>query len=663
MSKSLVLGNGNLLIGFDNRGQVRDFYFPYVGLENQAGGMYLHRIGVFVDGLLSWFDDPNWSIYINYQEEAMVSDIQAVNNALQIKIDFNDVVYNERNIFIRRATVHNLADRKRQIKLFFHQEFELYESYRGDTAYFDPVKKVIVHYKGRRVLLINAKLGNDPASAGFDDYSVGLFKIEGKEGTFVDAEDGLLSKNPVEHGLVDSVIGLTFELEPQGALPVFYWIVAGNFIKEVHQLNQYVVERTPQYLIGTTRDFWHAWVNKHNFSFADLGGAVASHFKKSLLIIRTHVDNRGAIVASGDSGFLYHGKDTYAYMWPRDGAFVAESLDKAGDFYVVKKFFEFCNQIISEEGYFMQRYRADMSVGSSWHPFIRDGLPSLPIQEDETALIIYALWNHYESTKDLEYIESIYNSLIKKSAEFMLVHREPTTGLPKPSYNLWEEKYGISTFTCSTVYASLVAASKFASLLGKTDAENRYMNAAKDIQGAIVKYLYDSEVGYFYQLINIKDGEIEKDGTLDASSAYGVFKFGVLPVSDERLIKAMKLTEDGLTLNTEVGGLARYVGDKYFLADENKIGNPWFITTLWLSQFKIASAKEQNDLLDAKKILEWAVRCSLPSGVMAEQVNPYSAEPISAAPLIWSHAEFVTTVIKYLEKAEELGIEKDLIPK
>ena len=84
-----------------------------------------------------------------------------------------------------------------------------------------------------------------------------------------------------------------------------------------------------------------------------------------------------------------------------------------------------------------------------------------PIQEDETALVIYSLWKHYALTRDLEYVESVYNSLIKNAADFMVAYRDGKTGLPASSYDLWEEKYGISTFTTSTVVAALAAAGKF----------------------------------------------------------------------------------------------------------------------------------------------------------------------------------------------------------
>lgn len=658
MPKSLVLGNGNILVGFDNRGQVRDFYYPYVGLENQAGSSFIHRIGVWANDQLYWLDDPSWEVHVNYQEETLVSHIEAINPGLNLKIDFSDIVYNEKNIFIRHAVVQNLGDSPLQIKIFFHQEFEIYESHRGDTAYYDPSDNVIVHYKGRRVFLVNA-LCDDKS---FNDYSVGLFKVEGKEGTYRDAEDGVLSKNSVEHGLVDSVIGLTVTIEPQSSKDVYYWIAAAKFIKEANELNEYVLERTPKYLIGTTRDFWNAWINKQPFKFHDLDVNIVRQFKKSLLIMRTHVDNRGAILASGDSDILFHGRDTYAYFWPRDGAFIAMVLDRAGDSQVVKKLFEFCNQVITDEGYMMHRYRADQSLGSSWHPFVRDGKAELPIQEDETALIICALWKHYNLTKDLEFIESIYNSLIKIAAEFMLSHRDNNTGLPKPSYDLWEEKFGISTFTASTVYAGLVAASKFAGLLGKADAEKSYLDAARQVQTAILKHLYDETEGYFYKMINFKNGVVEIDKTVDSSSVYGIWRFGVLSPSDEKVVKAVKKTEEALYVGRAIGGIARYEGDKYFTAIPETTGNPWFITTLWLGQYSLLNAQSAADLQKVKDSLNWAVKYSLPSGMMSEQLHPETGAPISATPLIWSHAEFVITVLNYLEKLDHLGICKDCNP-
>ena len=52
--------------------------------------------------------------------------------------------------------------------------------------------------------------------------------------------------------------------------------------------------------------------------------------------------------------------------------------------------------------------------------------------------------------------------------------------------------------------------------------------------------------------------------------------------------------------------------------------------------------------------LRWTVSHALPSGVLAEQINPFTGEPVSVSPLTWSHAAVVQTVMDYLEKLQEL---------
>ena len=128
--------------------------------------------------------------------------------------------------------------------------------------------------------------------------------------------------------------------------------------------------------------------------------------------MQTHVDKRGSIIASGDSDISHHGHDTYAYMWPRDAGVTATAFDRLGYFDTTKRFYEFCNQVISEEGYLNHKFSPDGSLGSSWHPWVYEGKKQLAIQEDETAIILYALWEHYKRRKDLEFIEKIYTGYI-----------------------------------------------------------------------------------------------------------------------------------------------------------------------------------------------------------------------------------------------------------
>lgn len=305
----------------------------------------------------------------------------------------------------------------------------------------------------------------------------------------------------------------------------------------------------------------------------------------------------------------------------------------------------------------MHKYRPDESLGSSWHPWMKNGKIELPIQEDETALVLIALWQHYTQSRDLEFIEKVYDTLIKSAADFMVGYRESKTRLPKASYDLWEEKFGIHTFTSASVYAALICASKFAKLLGKEKSERIYSAAATEIKHAILAHLYDENVGFFVKMINVSDdGEISYDHTLDMSSMYGIFAFGVLDIDDPRLARAMKQVEERILVKTSVEGVARYEGDIYFRSSSGVPGNPWIITTLWLAQYYIALAKKESDFAPVHKWISWAAKHASSSGILSEQLHPYSGELLSATPLTWSHSEYIITITKYLSRLEELGI-------
>jgi hypothetical protein len=43
----------------------------------------------------------------------------------------------------------------------------------------------------------------------------------------------------------------------------------------------------------------------------------------------------------------------------------------------------------------------------------------------------------------------------------------------------------------------------------------------------------------------------------------------------------------------------------------------------------------------------------LPSGVLAEQLNPITGEPLSVSPLTWSHATYIATVHRLMRRMSE----------
>jgi GH15 family glucan-1,4-alpha-glucosidase len=128
-----------------------------------------------------------------------------------------------------------------------------------------------------------------------------------------------------------------------------------------------------------------------------------------------------------------------------------------------------------------------------------------------------------------------------------------------------------------------------------------------------------------------------------------------LNIDDEQLKTAYEMAKKRLFVNTKIGGVMRFENDEYHRVSYDLPGNPWFIATLWCAQYEIAKAKKLSDLKSAKEKIDWAIKNSQRSGIMSEQVRADNGVQVSAAPLTWSHGEYVSTVVDFVEKRKKLS--------
>jgi GH15 family glucan-1,4-alpha-glucosidase len=270
---------------------------------------------------------------------------------------------------------------------------------------------------------------------------------------------------------------------------------------------------------------------------------------------------------------------------------------------------------------------------------------------DETASVLFALWKFYEKAGNIEFVTKVYDRLVVKAADFMVDYRDPDTHLPKPTFDEWEEKVGVFTSTVAGVCAALDAAAKFARVFYDNSRHEILQAASAETKEAMIRHLYDSKLNRFIKGI-LPNGE--RDLTLD-SSVTTLSAYEVLNAHDSRIKNTMDALLRDLWVKTEIGGLARYQNDRYRRASPDIQGNPWIIATLRLARWRIAAATLPSDLPEAMNLLNWAAKHALPSGALPEQLDPYSGTPISATPLLWSHAEYVLAVTEYISKRQELA--------
>jgi oligosaccharide amylase len=646
--RDIPVGNGSLLVNFDDKYQIRDIYFPHVGQENHTEG-FPFRFGVWVDGSFSWIFADEWERTLKYLPNTLVTDVTLRNPDLEIEIRCNDTVVANENIYLRRISIRNLIGADRNVRLFLHHDFRIYENKVGDTAYYDPDALALIHYKKHRYFLINTV-------PHFDEFATGRKAFKDREGTWRDAEDGELHGAAITEGSVDSTLGLHFALNANATQEVFYWIAAGTSRLEVFDLNAHVLNKTPSQYFHETSEIWRQWAGRADVSQIQIPASIVTLYERSLLMIRTQIDNGGAIIAATDHDVTERATDHYSYLWTRDGAFIANALDEAGYPEISRSFFKLCSKLVDIRGYFLQKYNPDGSVGSGWHPFwdSRRRVPLVPIQEDETALVLWALWQHYDKYRDVEFIKGLQERLIEPCADFLVEFRDPSTHLPHPSWNLWEDRLGVHTFTCASVVAGLRAAANFTQVLGDENKAAGYAKAAEEIVEAMREHLYSETLGRFLRGIHFADNGQVADETIDAS-VFAIFYFECFKPDDPLVRGTMQAVADKLVNKGEYGGVARFENDGYMRTSEETVGNSWIICTLWLAEYYIASAKVSGDLDKALEILEWVTKRAFPSGVLAEQIDPTYGKPLSVSPLTWSHSTFVATVLHYAEKLQHLA--------
>lgn len=570
MARDLVFGNGTFYVAMDRRGLIRELCWPVVGAPNHLAGRKI-RLGIRRDdGWFSWLGDEGWSVRQWYEGEVGVTEWTGFGmRVIRMTEMYGSAFYQK-----------FYCDLDEELMFYQAHDLRIGETDIGDTCFYvDGDEQLMVHFK------------NDVAVGFFgrgltgrlDQVACGMNGVMGLEGTWRDAEDGVLSGKPIEQGSVDSVFGIRVRGE---------WTAHFSVDRTVEGSAEYscVFGGLPQKLRVAevrVRQILASPLNLDEY-LNDLRSGQLVEISERLILANS--GEGGRVVAAIDSDIMENNRSNYAYVWIRDAVLTVATI--GGDHNLV-------DFVGDYEPWIWQKYHPMGYRGSTWHPHSGEG--AFPYQMDETALMVSYKYRYGHE----EHFDGWLDNLIESIGE---------DGLPRPSWDLWEERFGIHFWTCATVAQAFLDSGR--------------IQSGRDLVEAVKEHFHPVE------------GRIPRrlgDGVADASVLAGCLWCQELRA--EFLDRAVEMVEQYLLMDTNCRGVARYEGDYYCRVREGYPGNPWVICTMWLARGYWLQGRTD----EADDLLVWCEDLASLSGMLSEQYHPDTREPLSVCPLTWSHAEYLET--------------------
>ena len=388
-----------------------------------------------------------------------------------------------------------------------------------------------------------------------------------------------------------------------------------------------------------TKKYWKSYIKKHNKlnliePINEKENKIKKIYERSILLFPLLYNNEtGGISAAAEVDEEYSKCGRYSYCWPRDAIFIAKAMYKLGMDKEVEKFYKsFCKNTQSKDGMWEQRFYTDGKLAPSWG-----------YQIDETASVVYGVYDYYCYKKDLSFLKDNLK-MCEKAVHYLEKYIDNILSGKQiqPSYDIWEECEDIHTYSLVTIFSAFQKMIEINDLVKSLYETNRLKleqiskrnNELKEYLVKIKKYilsnLYDEDRKCFVRN--------RTDKRIDISLLGLVYPFKMFAPKEKKVENTIEMIN--MTLRTYTGGYLRYEGDNYIG------GNPWIIANLWLAEYYIEAGIKNK----ARECFDFAIIGSNMHGLLPEQVDNNTMDPAWVIGLGWSHAMFIDVLEKLYTK-------------
>ncbi|MCX7710801.1 MAG: glycoside hydrolase family 15 protein [Clostridia bacterium] len=634
-----IVGNSRMLGCLSDRGELVRLFWPHIDYPQHIDRMSMGLF--FIDQVHStmWLESECFQHNQHYIEDTNIIETLCSNYEKGLKVKQTDFCLPDKDILVRQYEIENFG--VNEIQLGF-------VSYSGcvtttpelRSSLFDFDIDALIHYRHGYYISVSADREAYQFQLGNNAFESAKYTQLGGYDNIGMMPDGAVSW---KLGTLKAGQVIRFTLN----------ICAAATLKEVKKMAREFKAGDSLLEQEKTKQFWRNFISECKPVHTG-NEEIDALYRRTLLVFKLTSDEKsGGLLAAPeiDENFTRCGR--YGYCWGRDAAFITGALDKCGLYPVVDKFYDWAMEAQDDNGSWQQRFHMDGNLAPSWG-----------LQVDETGTLIWGMLEHYRATGNREFLAKVWDS-VERAVSFLTGFIDIETGLPKPSYDLWEERVGEHAYSSAAVYGGIQAGVEIAKILNiESDAAKHWEKAAEDIKSAMERNFWKEDFKRFIRSVRVKlnpwGGEYSnnttiievnpkgykrdvtlEDWTVDISLLGVSIPFGVYDASDDKVENTVNLIERTLTCHS-IGGIKRYENDNYMG------GNPWILTTLWIALYYI----QRKNFAKAREFFDWAVKGKTELGLLPEQISKDDGKPAWVIPLTWSHAMFVLVLFGLLEAGE-----------